>query len=131
MKKIILLSVITLLSTGLLQAQDSSRDVFSPIGKYIGSGDYESLSVWFADNLELEMLGAVNNCTRSQAKLIMKDFFAKNTPKEFTIIHKSGKSPMKYAIGVLNAGGELFRITLYVKIAPETNYIEQVKVERM
>lgn len=130
MKKLILLSVVTLLSAGLLRAQDSTRDVFSPISKYFGSGDYESLSVWFADNLELEVLGAVNNCTRSQAKLIMKDFFTKYTPKSFEIIHKSGKYPMKYAVGVLNAGGEHFRIILYVKITAETSYIEQVKVER-
>lgn len=131
MQKILLLSIVSLLSAGLAPAQDTSRDVFTPISKYISAGDYESLSVWFADNLELEVLGAVSNCTRSQAKLIMKDFFTKYTPKEFSIIHKSGKSPMKYAVGVLNAGGEHFRIILYVKITTKTSYIEQVKVERV
>ena len=130
MKKIIFLSVAILLSVTALRAQDSSRDVFTPISKYIGEGDYESLSVWFADNLELEVLGAVSNCTRSQAKLIMKDFFTRFTPKSFSIIHKSGKSPMKYAIGVLSAGGENFRIILYVKTTERTSFIEQVKVDR-
>ena len=130
MKKIIFLSVAILLSVTALMAQDSSRDVFTPISKYIGEGDYESLSVWFADNLELEVLGAVSNCTRSQAKLIMKDFFTRYTPKSFSIIHKSGKSPMKYAIGVLSAGGENFRIILYVKTTERTSFIEQVKVDR-
>lgn len=131
MYKILLLSLVALLSGGQAPEQDTSRDVFTPISKYIGSGDYESLSVWFADNLELEVLGAVSNCTRSQAKLIMKDFFAKYTPKEFSILHKSGKSPMKYAIGILDAGGEHFRVILYVKITTEVNYIEQIKVERV
>lgn len=131
MKKILLLSIASLLALGISNAQDKSQDVFTPISKYIAAGDYESLSVWFADNLELDILGAVNNCTRSQAKLIMKDFFAKYTPKSFKIIHKSGKAPMKYAVGALDAGGEHFRIILYVKTTAQTSYIEQVKVERV
>ena len=110
------------------QAQENGPDVFTPIGKYIQSGDYDKLSAWFADNLD--MLGAVNNCTRNQAKLIMKNFFAHYTPKKFTILHKSGKAPMKYAVGSLSAGGERFRVILYVKTTDATSHIEQLKVER-
>ena len=111
-------------------AQESKQDVFTPIGKYFQSGDYDKLSAWFADNLELDMLGAVNNCTRNQAKLIMKNFFTNYTPKKFTILHKSGKAPMKYAVGSLNAGGERFRVILYVKTSDDKSHIEQLKVER-
>ena len=76
------------------------------------------------------MLGAVNNCTRNQARLIMKNFFSKYTPKKFNIIHKSGKAPMKYAVGSLSAGGERFRVILYVKTTDTDSHIEQLKVER-
>lgn len=112
------------------QAQESGQDVFTPIGKYLQSGDYDKLSAWFADNLELDMLGAINNCTRNQAKLIMKNFFANYTPKKFNVIHKSGKAPMKYAVGSLSAGGERFRVILYVKTTNAESHIEHLKVER-
>ena len=132
MKKIYWLAslLLTFLFAGPSTAQEGSQDVFTPIGKYLQAGDYDKLSAWFADNLELDMLGAVNNCTRNQAKLIMKNFFTNYTPKKFTIIHKSGKAPMKYAVGSLNAGGEHFRVILYVKTSDEKSYIEQLKVER-
>ena len=132
MKKLYWVATLLLafLFAGPSDAQDSGQDVFTPIGKYIQSGDCDKLSAWFADNLELDMLGAVNNCTRNQAKLIMKNFFTSYTPKKFTIIHKSGKAPMKYAVGSLNAGGERFRVILYVKTTGEKSYIEQLKVER-
>ena len=132
MKKIYWLAslLLTFLFAGPSTAQEGNQDVFTPIGKYLQAGDCEKLSAWFADNLELDMLGAVNNCTRNQAKLIMKNFFANYTPKKFTIIHKSGKAPMKYAVGSLNAGGERFRVILYVKTYDEKSYIEQLKVER-
>ena len=132
MKKLLLIaSLLVLAIVGSSRStQDGSQDVFTPISKYLQSGDYDKLSAWFADNLELDMLGAVNNCTRNQAKLIMKNFFSQYTPKKFTIIHKSGKAPMKYAVGSLNAGGERFRVILYVKTSDTSSHIEQLKVER-
>lgn len=105
-------------------------DVFVPIGKYLRLGDYESLSVWFAKNLELNILGNTDNCSKIQATQIIKDFFTTYRPAGFTIIHKSGKAPMKYAIGRLNAGGESFRVTIFVKIQPDGNQIQQLMIER-
>lgn len=105
-------------------------DVFVPIGKYLRLGDYESLSVWFAKNLELNILGNTDNCSKIQATQIIKDFFTTHRPSGFTIIHKSGKAPMKYAIGRLNAGGESFRVTIFVKIQPDGNQIQQLMIER-
>lgn len=125
----ILVSFVLLTFTGLKAQQ--TQDVFVPIGKYIQQGDSESLSAWFANNLELDILGKTNDCSKVQATQIMKDFFVTYTPKSFTIIHKSGKAPMKYAIGNLNAGGETFRVTLFVKTQKESgNQIQQLRIER-
>lgn len=130
MRKVLFLTLMTLLSFNTISAQQNEQDVFTPIGKYIQAGDYENLSAWFADNLELDILGAINNCTRNQAKLIMKNFFSNYTPKKFSVIHKSGKAPMKYAVGSLSAGGEKFRMILFVKTNKGVNSIQQLKIER-
>ncbi|MBR5736755.1 MAG: DUF4783 domain-containing protein [Bacteroidales bacterium] len=111
------------------QAQNST-DVFTSIGKYIETGDAEKLSAWFADNLELDITGSVNSCTRSQAKLIMKNFFNNNTPKKFSIIHKSGRPPMSYAVGSLSAGAEKFRVIIYVRTDDGKNSIQQLRIEK-
>ena len=111
-------------------SQGTSQDVFTPIGKYFQAGDYNSLSAWFAENLELDLLGSNTNCSRNQARRIMKDFFADYTPNSFEIVHKSGKTPMRYAIGVLQAGGETFQVTLYVRTGEGKSAIQQLKIER-
>ena len=108
----------------------SSTDVFTSIGKYIEAGDSEKLSAWFADNLELDITGSVNSCTRSQAKLIMRNFFNNNTPKKFSIIHKSGRPPMSYAVGSLSAGAEKFRVIIYVRTDDGKNSIQQLRIEK-
>ena len=129
MRKFLLLLTITILSATCALAQKQA-DVFVPIGKYIQLGDAEKLSAWFAGNLELDILGSVSSCSKVQAKQIMKDFFVNYTPKSFTIIHKSGKAPLTYAIGSLSAGGEKFRITLFVMTQEKGNQIQQLRIER-
>lgn len=124
------LTLRTAAAQNFLLESSTPADVFAPIGRYIQSGDSDKLSAWFADNVELDILGAVNNSTRNQARRIMKNFFGNYTPKQFQIIHKSGKNPMKYAVGTLDAGGEKFRIILSVKTNGSRSYIQHLKVER-
>lgn len=130
MKKFLLSAIIGLFALTSATAQNSANDVFTPISKYLQAGDCEKLSAWFADNLELDILGTVSNCSRNQGKLIIKDFFTDYTPKQFSIVHKGVKSPMNYAVGLLNAGGERFRVIIYVKTTGQYSCIEQLKVER-
>ena len=115
--------------SALAQAQHSS-DSFVPIAKYISRGDARSLSSWFAKNLEINILGKVNDCSKRQATQIVRNFFTTYKVKSFTIIHKSGVAPMKYAIGILNAGGQSFRVTLFVRTNEDGNYIQQFTIER-
>ena len=104
-------------------------DVFIPIAKYMEAGDSEKLSVWFADNLQVDVLGTINNCTRNQAKLILRKFFTNHTPKSFKIMHKSGRPPMNYAVANLDAGGSQFRVIIFVKTVEGRNEILQIKIE--
>ena len=129
MKRYLLLIAVTIMSITCSFAQKQA-DVFVPIGKYIQYGDADKLSAWFASNLELDILGSVSSCSKVQATQIMKDFFVNYTPKSFSIIHKSGKAPLTYAIGSLNAGGEKFRITLFVMTQEKGNQIQQLRIER-
>ena len=129
MKRYLLLIAVTILSVTCSFAQKQA-DVFVPIGKYIQYGDADKLSAWFASNLELDILGSVSSSSKVQATQIMKDFFVNYTPKSFSIIHKSGKAPLTYAIGSLSAGGEKFRITLFVMTQEKGNQIQQLRIER-
>lgn len=114
-----------------LKAQDNSYDVFQPIAKYIGQGDAEKLSAWFSDNLEITIFASSNDASRTQAKQIMKSFFKAYTPRSFEISHKAGRSNMKYALGTMNAGGEMFLVTIFVNFNDDNYKIQHLKVERI
>lgn len=109
------------------------HDVFVPIAKYIGQGNVESLSAWFADNLEISIISSSNASSKVQAKKILKSFFESYKPRAFEISHTASRSKMKYAMGSLNAGGETFTVTIFVSMQndKETYKIQQLKIERI
>ena len=112
-------------------AQDSGYDVFNPISKYLSIGDAEKLSAWFSDNLEVTIFSDSNDSSRNQALQIMKSFFRSYTPRSFEITHKAGRSNMKYALGTLNAGGEMFLVTIFVGYDEASYKIQHLKIERL
>ncbi len=124
-------AAVLLLSNVGLKAQDGSYDVFQPIAKYMALGDADKLSAWFSDNLEITIFASSNDASRTQARQIMKSFFKSYTPRSFEISHKAGRSNMKYALGTMNAGGEMFLVTIFVNFSDDNYKIQHLKVERI
>ena len=94
-------------------------------------GDSESLSAWFADNLEVTIMSTTTDSSKNQAKQILKSFFATHTPRSFEINHTASRSNSKYALGYLNAGGELFEVTIFVSKCKDSYKIQQLKIDRI
>ena len=110
---------------------DSSDDVFIPISKYLAAGNAEALSAWFNDNLEIAVLAKESDASRAQARQIVKTFFDNHTPRSFYITHTAGRANMKYALGTLTAGGEVFSVTIFMSCKNDTYKIQQLKIERL
>ncbi len=127
----IAIAVLSLLSSIDVMAQDKGYDVFNPIAKYLEKGDTDRLSAWFSDNLEVTIFATSNDASRNQARQIMKSFFKSYTPRSFEITHKAGRSNMRYALGTLNAGGEMFLVTIFVTFKDDSYKIQQLKIERL
>jgi hypothetical protein len=113
------------------QQPQGEFSVFSSITKYMAAGDEVSLSSWFADNLDVTVLSTSRNCSKKQAREILRSFFASNTPRSFQVTHRASESNKKYLIGILNAGGELFQVTIYATSNGSDTYkIQQLNISR-
>ncbi len=130
-KTVLPVLVALLMCSPLLHAQSGDNDVFVPISKYLAKGDVDALSAWYARNLEITVLGQGGNFSRKQATQILKTFFDTYTPRSFLINHTTSRANMKYALGVLNAGGEHFMVTIFVSFKGESYQIQQMKIERV
>ena len=113
------------------QNPDGEFAVFSSITRYLSQGDVNSLSSWFAENMDITVISSTRSCSKKQAREILRSFFSANTPRSFEVTHRASESNKKYLIGQLNAGGELFQVTIYAT-APggETYKIQQLNITR-
>lgn len=124
------LLLLAILASQSLRAQTEGNEVFVPITKYLSQGNAESLSAWFAENLEVGVMSSINNSSKSQAKQIVKSFFDSYTPRSCDVNHIAGRANMKYALATLNAGGESFNVTIFVRYKDGEYKIQQLKIER-
>ncbi len=127
----VLAGALAMISASKASAQDAGYDVFNPIAKYLALGDAERLSAWFSDNLEVTIFSDSNDSSRNQARQIVKSFFKSYTPRSFEITHRAGRSNMKYALGNLNAGGEMFLVTIFVGYDNTSYKIQHLKIEKI
>ncbi len=135
-----LLSAVVMLCCGNVSAQSvipasmgssDGFDVFVSISRYLGNGEADKLSAWFSNSVEITILGESNTCSRSQARQILKSFYASYTPRSFEVTHKASQGNMKYAIGNLKAGGETFVVTVFLCMKDNCYDIHQLKIERL
>ena len=78
----------------------------------------------------LPLVGAVmvSLMNKAQAEQILKDFFNKNTPRSFSIIHRGeSKDGAKYAIGNLTTSNGNYRVYYYFKVSGGSVNIQELR----
>ena len=106
-------------------------DVCEEIGSAIGAGDSKQLASYFANTIELTILNREDSYSKTQAELIVRDFFSKNPPKSFSMVHKgTSKEGTLYGIGTLTtAKGAVFRTSFFARQSGEKYLIQELRFE--
>lgn len=110
----------------------SIADIYAEISTAIRSGNSKQLAAYFNTNVDLAILSQEEVYSKAQAEMILKDFFSKNTPKSFTIMHKgTSKEGAMYGIGKLTTtAGINYRIYFFIKQTSGKNYIQELRFEK-
>jgi len=103
-------------------------DPFEEIANAIRSGDSKSVSRYFSNSVDLTLVGQEDVYSKAQAEQILKDFFNKNTPRSFSIIHRGeSKDGSKYAIGNLTTSNGNYRVYYYFKMVGGSINIQELR----
>lgn len=94
----------------------AQNEVINNLRTAIKAGSSKELVKNFNSMVELNFDGAKSNYSKSQAELVMKEFFKKYPPDDFQYIHKgSSKEGLTYVIGKYNYAGGSFRVWILIK----------------
>ena len=125
MKNLIFILIFAPLS---LFSAPSVIDPYEDIANAIRSGDAKSVSRYFSNSVDLTLIGQEDVYSKAQAEQILKDFFTKNTPRSFSIIHRGeSKDGAKYAIGNLSTSNGNYRVYYYFKVAGGSVNIQELR----
>lgn len=129
--KVILIAFITfcVVSVITLASFQESNDVVKKATAAVQAGDASELSKLFNQTIELEILGEENFYSKSQAELLLKNFFEKQKPLKFVINHQGSKETSSFAIGVLTTKEGKMRISFFMKVEEKQNLIHQFRIE--
>lgn len=94
------------------------------------SGNAVQLSKYFDNNVEISMPDKSNNYSKSQAELVIQDFFSLNAVKGFEVLHKGGNVGTEYCIGTLLTKNGQFRTTIYLKQKGNSQVIQEISFEK-
>lgn len=96
----------------------------------IKSGNSQSLSKYFNENIELVVLEKENVYSKAHAEQVVRDFFKKYPPEKFVILHRGGSANSPYIIGNLYVGQNKFRVYCLVKARESSMFIHQLRIEK-
>ena len=106
-------------------------DIYTEINGAMKSGNFKTIANYFNSSVELNIPGADGLYSKAQAELLMKDFFAKNTPKNFTLKHDGiSQDGSKYSIGALETSAGSFRTYYYLKNNNGSFLIKELRIEK-
>lgn len=104
----------------------SVDDVISSIKK----GDAAEVSKYFDNTVEITLTAKSNSYSRSQAEVVLHDFFATNVVKDFEVVHKGDNAGSQFCIGNLQTRNGLFRTTIFLKQKGDKQLLQELRFEK-
>ena len=93
------------------------------------TGNASVVARYFDNTVEITLPEKSNSYSRSQAEMILKDFFANNPVKGFDIIHKGENAGSQYCIGTLFTKSGTFRTTVFMKLKGDKQTLQEIRFE--
>ena len=110
----------------------SSFSVFSSIDEVINAmkaGNATEIAKYFDNTVEINMPDKTNSYSKSQAELVLKDFFSSHSVKSFTVIHKGENSGSQFCIGTLVTKSGSYRTTIFMKQKGDKQVLQGITFE--
>jgi hypothetical protein len=121
-------SVFLLVFAGRSHAQ-TPQEIFKSIETAIKGNDLVALSQYFNSNVEITLLDYEKVCSKNQAQMVIKDFFARNPLTKFNMIHVGGAGTAWYGMGTYETASRQFDTNVFIKKYGSVYLIDRIRFE--
>ena len=96
----------------------------------IKSGNAVAVAKYFDNTVEITVNGKSTNYSKAQGEVVLRDFFANNAVKSFTILHQGESGGSEFCIGTLSTSNGSYRTTLNLKQKGDKQTLQEIKFEK-
>ena len=93
------------------------------------SGNINQLARYLDTRVDISLPEKSDTYSKSQAELIIRDFFSTNVVRNFLVKHKGENSGLEFCIGVLQTRNGDYRTTLFIKQKGDKLYLQELRFQ--
>jgi len=90
------------------------------------TGNANQLSKYFDDRIDIQLPNKSDNYSKTQAEMILKDFFSNSEVKNFQVKHKGENNGAQFCIGLLQTRNGNYRTKLYMKQKGDRQVLQEI-----
>ena len=103
---------------------------FTSIGNALKGGNSSELAKYFDSSVEVTIINTEAVYSKSQAEMVVKNFFSSNRPSAYKMVHNGDSGGAKYQIGELSTSSGTYRTYVYAKEKSGTMMIQEIRIEK-
>src|SRR5438132_1276929 len=96
----------------------------------IRTGNAALVSKFFDNTVEITFPDKSNSYSRSQAELVLRDFFSNTIVRNFEVLHKGDNPGSQFCIGTLQTRNGEYRTTFYMKQKGDKMVLQELRFEK-
>ncbi len=121
-----LITLVLALTTAFTPNINPMDDVVDALKK----GNVTAIATYFDDMVEIALPDKSDSYNKSQATVVLKDFFTNNPVKNFVIEHKGNNGGSEFCIGTLQTQKNNYRLTVYLKQRGSLVTLQEIRIEQ-
>jgi hypothetical protein len=115
------------LVTGAFKSLTGLDDVITALN----AGNATELARYVDDNIEISLPDKSDSYSRTQAVMILQDFFANNGVRKFSVNHKGDNGGNQFCIGTLQTKAGSYRTTVFMKTKNGKQLVKEIRFQSM
>lgn len=93
------------------------------------TGNSAEIARYFDNTVEITLPDKSNSYSKSQAEVVLRDFFNNNPVKSFEVLHKGENGGSQYCIGTLSTKSASYRTTVFMKQKADKQTLQEIRFE--
>jgi hypothetical protein len=95
------------------------------------AGNASELAKYVDDNIEISLPAKSDSYSRSQAIMILQDFFTSNGVKTFEVKHRGDNGGSQFCIGTLQTKSGSYRTTFFMTEKNGKQLVKEIRFQNM